>query len=277
MMKIIFLSLIPYLIFAQSQLMLLMDDACYDADAQAEYNRVVGAGDTALSLPFMSELITEIKAQGLYANLEFAGTTLSGYEHTIGVADSIGTLYDISGNENDLITTYASSIQRPFYVNLGTYPAVSLAVGIPSGLKFTSDIVLTNFTVVLLYGEYTADITAADYIVGGTNQGILQGGSAVGGYAVFDGALRDANEKPAGYNIFRFQNAHLYKDGAEATYTTTGTPTGLTLKTFGFRTDTPNLEANGYVLGLLIFNAQITTTQADAIEAIIHSYYLGVF
>ena len=167
-MKAIYFSLIPYLIYAQSFWVVAGfsdDGVSYDADAQAEYNRVVAAGDTALSLPFMSELITTIKGQGVYANLKYAGTTLSGYEHIVATGDSIGILYDISGNENDLVANIVTGVgNKPLYVNLGSYPAVNLPPTEVTGMQFTSDIVMTNFTVIMLYGNYSVDRTAADYI-----------------------------------------------------------------------------------------------------------------
>ena len=101
---------------------------------------------------------------------------------------------------------------------------------------------------------------SVNYFIGGNEQGLHAGGSAIVGYGSFAGSPNNliATEKPLTTNNFIHTPTKLYKNNIEATYNLSYTINDLTIPRIGSRTDTSAFYYIGDIYEIIIYNRVLT-------------------
>lgn len=186
--------------------------------------------------------------------------------------DPIGYIPDRSASADHALQATAGNKGRYKPTGLNGYPGIDVVTD--DYFTFTS-LVLTNFTIFSVVMRNGAD-SAVNYIVGGVGQGAHIGGtfSTPNAYGVVAGSgQRRANENPTTAEIFTFANAKLWKNGVEATYSATGTPTGMTVTALACRSDLTNLRVNGVFGDIVICNSTLSDADRDSIGRYLAASY----
>lgn len=174
----------------------------------------------------------------------------------------------------------ATDANRPTFLSpaIYNYPAINFA---DSGTYLSlSNLVLTNFTIFAVY-NLLAITRVIHYLLGGSGVGLHAGGSFAGvdGWGFYDGSIQvNANQEPTQvWNIMTWQNNKLFRNGVEATYTSSGTSTGMTLNIVGRReTSWADGYFNGYLAELIVFDVLLHSYDRKFIERYLAEKYAQI-
>lgn len=141
-------------------------------------------------------------------------------------------------------------------------------------LSFGS-VAMSSFTVILAQNT-RGIINPGQYVVGGTGQGVANGGTSPSfpGWGAFDGTrLLTATVEPLGWALLVAQNSKLFRNGSEAAYSQTNTLTGLTLSALFTRPDFTPIAANCDLGEVVICNAVLAAPDRQVAEAAANLYW----
>lgn len=219
-----------------------------------------GAATTTFSPDNITGLVGWWDARALSTLFQDAGATTP----VAADNDPVGLWRDRSAVARH--ASQATAGAKPTYKAsaINTRPALSFDGD--DTLAFSS-LALTNFTVFVVYD--VSVLNTLSYLLTSATGGIHAGGTTAGvdGYGATDGTnLRTSNAEPTDAGIVAYQNAHLYRNGVEATYSSTGTPTGLTLTLIGGRASPTTLTFKGLIGEILIYNSQLIAAQLTQVN-----------
>lgn len=168
------------------------------------------------------------------------------------------------GSRPTLINPARVNLPAVYFASSGTYLSVS-------------NLALTNFTIFAIY-QLAALTRAAHYLFGGSGVGLHGGGILAGlnGWGFYDGSIQVlASEEPtATWTLMTWQNGKLFRNGIEATYSSSGTSAGMTLNMIG-RRDTSWADGywNGYLAELIVFDVVLNPYERKLIETYLGAKY----
>lgn len=182
--------------------------------------------------------------------------------------DPVGLWQEKSGNARH--SSQATADARPLLLlnQFNSLPAVK-ADGKDDLLSFTSFSTGAAFTLYVVAAANTISV-GAEYFLASAAMGFAFGGTSLAGYAVWNGSDgRIANEEPTTLSLYVFQSTALYRNGLEATYTTSGTAGAITIDKIFWRSST--LKSDASIGELLLYGATHDATTRGKVETYLNT------
>jgi hypothetical protein len=243
-----------------------------EAETMTQMNRILADGGTIVDLDYMDLVISTMKAQGIYTAAKFIGDANIAVKKDAGTG-AVSILYDISGNNNDAVQAVGAN--QPIWtagVQNGKYGIF----GGNANTYLVSPATVNQPDTIVVAEKLTATLSGAHFIdaYSGARQIVIAGAGQLGLYA---GASLDsgiaANTSPnILVSIFNGSSSELFKNGVSIASGDAGANASHDIL-IGAGNGAPPTSINGNMLFVAEFNVSLTTTQRQAVDNLLNTYY----